>query len=74
MFVDFDANTMLAGMAIGSVGFVSFAYGKKQSRLPQMVIGVALMAFPYFVSNIPLMFGIAAGLCALLWLAVYMGL
>jgi len=44
---------------VGSIGFVSFAYGKKMRRLPQMLVGFALMAYPYFVSNVLLMAGIA---------------
>jgi hypothetical protein len=62
----FDGNAILASLLIGAIGFVSFAYGKKQQRLPQMLIGVALMAFPYFVSSLPLMFGIAAALLVVL--------
>jgi hypothetical protein len=69
-----DGNAILASMLIGSVGFVSFAYGKKQRRLPQMLIGLALMGFPYFVASVPLMLGIAAALLAALWLMVRLGL
>ena len=55
----FDANAFLLSMLIGGIGFVAFAYGKKLSRVPQMVAGVTLMAYPYFVSNVWLMLGIA---------------
>lgn len=72
--MDLNANALLASLFIGSVGFVSFAYGKKQRRLPQMLVGFALMAFPYFVSSVPLMFGIAAGLLIALWLMIRFGL
>lgn len=72
--MDLNANALLASLFIGSVGFVSFAYGKKQRRLPQMLVGFALMAFPYFVSSVPLMFGIAAGLLVALWLMIRFGL
>lgn len=72
--MDFDANMLLASIVPSSIGLVAFLYGKRQSRLPHMVIGVVLMFYPYFVSNILLMFGIASLLCAGLWLAVRMGL
>jgi hypothetical protein len=72
--LNLDGNSLLASLLIGSIGFVAFAYGKKQSRLPQMVIGVALMGFPYFVTSVALMLGIAAGLLVALAIAVKVGL
>lgn len=72
--MNLDGNALLASLLIGSVGFVSFAYGKKQSRLPQMVVGLGLMGFPYFVTSLPWMFGIAAGMLGALWLMVRFGL
>ena len=72
--MNLDANSLLASLLVSSVGFVAFAYGKKQSRLPQMVIGLGMMGFPYFVSSVPLMLGIGAGLLALLGVLVKIGL
>ncbi|HEU4406077.1 MAG TPA: hypothetical protein VFS43_12485 [Polyangiaceae bacterium] len=71
--MSFDANSLLASLLVGSAGFVSFVYGRKQGRLPQMLVGVALMAFPYFVSSVPLMLGVGAGLLGLLALVVWLG-
>jgi len=71
--VSFDPNVLLASFAVGGAGFVCFAYGKKQGRVPQMLAGVALLAYPYFVSNLWLMFGIAALVLGALWLAVRLG-
>ena len=62
--MDFDADTLIASLIIGGIGTVSFIYGKKQSRVPQMVVGVLLMAYPYFISNVFLMIGIAVALLA----------
>jgi hypothetical protein len=72
--MNLDGNSLLVSLLIGSVGFVSLAYGKKQRRLPQMLVGVALMVFPYFVGNIPWMLGIAAALLASLWGMLRLGL
>jgi len=72
--MNLDGNSLLASLLVSSVGFVSFAYGKKQRRLPQMVAGVGLMGFPYFVSSVPWMFGIAAVLIGALVAAVRLGL
>ncbi len=68
--MDLDANSFLASMLVGSIGFVAFAYGKRQSRVPHMLAGVILMAYPYFVPNVALMLGIAVVLLAALWGAV----
>jgi hypothetical protein len=72
--MDFDANALLASIVPSSIGLVAFMYGKRQGRLPHMAIGVVLMIFPYFVSNILLMFAIAGLLSLGLWLAVRLGL
>jgi hypothetical protein len=72
--LNLDANSLLASLLVGSIGFVAFAYGKKQNRLPQMIVGLGLMGFPYFVTSVPLMLGIAAGLLGLLFVLVMVGL
>jgi len=51
----------------GAVGFVFFAYGKKQLRPIPMGIGVSLMIYPYFVSNTVLLVIIGAVLTAVPW-------
>lgn len=71
--MDFDANAFLLSMLIGGVGFVAFVYGKKQSRLPQMLAGVTLMGFPYFVSNLWVMAGIAVAVVGTMVLAIRLG-
>ncbi len=71
--MDFDANALLASIMIGLVGFGLLVYGKKQARLPQMLAGLLLMIYPYFVSNLYLMGGIAIAVVAGLWGAVRLG-
>jgi hypothetical protein len=68
-----DANSLLASLLVSSIGFVCAAYGKRQQRWPQMLIGVLLMGFPYFVADPWLMFAIAAVLLAGLWALVRYG-
>lgn len=72
--MDIDANALLASFVPSSIGLVLLMYGKRQGRAPHMVVGLVLMIYPYFVSNILLMFGIAAVLVAGLSLAVRRGL
>jgi len=43
--------SLLWGLLFGSIGLGYFVYGKKQGRGVPLVSGIALMAFPYFVTN-----------------------
>jgi hypothetical protein len=69
-----DGTALLASLGIGLMGMALLGYGKKQGRVPQMVVGVVLMAYPFFVSNVLLMVAIAAVLLLGLALAVKRGL
>lgn len=73
MGMSFDANSLLLSLLIGCVGFVCFAYGKRQQRFPQMLAGVVLSIYPYFVSNLALMGAIAVAVLALMALAIRLG-
>ena len=44
-------NNLIAGLIFGSVGFIAFAYGKKQASTKYMILGGILLAYPYFISN-----------------------
>lgn len=43
--------TLLWGMLFGAIGVGFFIYGKRQARIMPLVCGIALMAFPWFVSG-----------------------
>ncbi len=73
MDLNLDGNSLLVSLLIGCIGFVCFAYGKKQQRFPQMVAGVILCAYPYFVPNLMLMAGIAVAVLVLLAVAIRLG-
>ena len=42
---------LLWGVVFSSVGLGYFIYGKRQGAPMPLVCGIALMVFPYFVSN-----------------------
>ena len=69
-----SAGSLFASLVVSAIGYALFSYGKKQSRLPQLAAGVALMVYPYFVAGWIAMLGIGAGLVLALWLAVRAGL
>ena len=57
--------TLLWGLLFGSIGLGFFLYGKKQRAVVPLVCGLALMGFPYFVSNVVLLVGIGVVLMAI---------
>jgi hypothetical protein len=71
--MQFDAVHFFVSLVVSSIGFVAFSYGKRQRRLPQMLVGATLVVFPYFVSSVALMLVIATTLLALLWGATRAG-
>lgn len=52
-------------MLFGSIGLGFFVYGRKQRAIVPLVCGVALMAFPYFVSGIAWLLIIGLALMAI---------
>ena len=71
--MDFESESLVASLIVSSIGFVAFMYGRRLERVPQIVVGLLLMAFPYFVPNVLLMAGIAAVLLILMWVAMRLG-
>lgn len=68
-----DAGSLLASLLISSVGVGLLMYGKKQQRFPQLAVGIVLVAYTFFVSDVLLMFAIAAVMIGLLALALKLG-
>ena len=64
---DFNAANMAAYLIFGAIGFIVFFYGRKQSSWKPIVIGILLMAYPYFVSGTLLLYLIGIGLTASLY-------
>jgi hypothetical protein len=58
-------SSLLWGLLFSSVGLGFFLYGKKQQAVVPLFCGLALMIFPYFVSNTILLVAIGAALIAL---------
>ena len=71
-----DSLTGLGGFSLAAigiavvfslVGFAAFRYGKKNDEPRRLFLGIALMAYGYFVSNAWVSFGIGAVLTILLF-------
>lgn len=59
--MNFSAANLIGGFVFGSIGFVAFFYGKRMNLWKPMFLGIALMAYPYFISDDKIM--IAIGIC-----------
>jgi predicted membrane protein len=53
-----DTSSLLWGLLFGSIGLGFLIYGRKQRAVVPLVCGLALMIFPYFVSNTILLIAI----------------
>jgi hypothetical protein len=71
---DFSAESLIASIVVSGIGFVFFSYGKKMKRMPQIVLGLVLMGYPYVVTNVIAMLAIAAVLIGGFWYALKQGI
>lgn len=55
---------LLGAVLFGIYGYVAFRRGKKTANNPLKWIGVALMLYPYAVSETWMLWGIGVALCA----------
>jgi hypothetical protein len=46
-----NTAVLLWGLLFGSIGLGFFIYGRRQKAIVPLLAGVALMIFPYFISN-----------------------
>ena len=57
-----NESWLLWGLLFGSIGLGFFMYGRKQKAPVPLICGLALMFFPYFVSNTLLLVAIGVAL------------
>jgi hypothetical protein len=68
-----DPGVLFLSLITSGLGFVLFMYGKKQERTPQLVAGLVLMIYPYFVSDLLMNVLAGVGIVAAMWLAIRQG-
>jgi hypothetical protein len=61
----FSSTNIFIGIVTGAFGLAYFIYGKKRTELLFLVSGIALMVYPYMVSNVILSILIGLALLAL---------
>ncbi len=64
---------IVVGIFIGLIGIALISYGRKDVRVPHMVVGGVLLVYPYFVGNWIIIIGIAAFLLGGLAFASHQG-
>ena len=71
--MSFDPATLFLSLITSGIGCVRCMYGKKQDRMPQLIGGIALMIYPYFVADLLLNVLAGVGIIGAVWLAVRQG-
>lgn len=59
--------SLLSGVLIGLVGMTLFIRGKKEAQPSLLVGGLAMCIYPYFVTNIALIWTIFAACIGAMW-------
>ena len=59
---------LFGGLFFGVIGIAAFLYGKRQASWKAMTIGIALGAYPYFVSNALAFYAIGVALVIALFI------
>ena len=55
-------GALFASLLFGAIGLGALVYARKMSAFKPAILGVALMAYPYFVSDTLLLWGVGIAL------------
>ena len=61
-------GALFASLLFGSIGVGAFINGKNTGSLRPLVLGIGLMVYPYFISQLALLYGVGVALTAALFL------
>ena len=64
---------LFVSLLISGLGLGLFGYGKKMARVPQLVAGLLLLVYPYFVPTLVPTVVIAGVVLAAMGLALWLG-
>jgi predicted cobalt transporter CbtA len=71
--VNLSLGWIVASLIVSSIGFILLNYGRKFARVPQVVVGVLMLVYPYFVPGVLPNVLVAVGLLAVLGVVVRLG-
>jgi uncharacterized membrane protein len=59
---------IFGALLFGLIGLLAFRHGRRSERRVTLWLGVALMLYPYAVSNTWMLYGVGLALCAGIYL------
>ncbi len=62
-----DPSTVFVIIVFSAVGLAAFRHGKSESNILCVLLGIALMVYPYFIEGVALNTLIGAALSAAAW-------
>lgn len=65
--MNLDPAWLVLSLITGAIGLALFVYGKRESRWPQVVIGLLFMVYPYFTPSVSSLFAVGVVLSGVLW-------
>ena len=69
----FDSTWLFVSLIPSGVGLGLFLYGKKQSRVPQLIAGLLLMVYPFFTDTLLSLVGVGLAIGAALYYMLQTG-
>jgi hypothetical protein len=60
-----DTTLLIWAMLFGAIGLGYLTYGRRQKAIVPLLVGVALIVFPYFTPNLYLLLAVGAALVAI---------
>jgi len=65
-----DPAYLIGAILFSIIGYAAYRYGKKGSIETPKWIGIALMLYPYVISDTWLLYALGAGLCVGLYISL----
>ncbi|GAB6070318.1 hypothetical protein JCM30760_14150 [Thiomicrorhabdus hydrogeniphila] len=59
-----DSSLMMWGLLFSSIGVGYFLYGKKTKKVVPLFIGIGLLVFPFFISNLYILVALGVAMVA----------
>ena len=66
--MDFNFDNILSQLLISCAGMGFFMYGKKSQRLFPLLAGILMCAYPYFINNVWILWGVTVALIVALYI------
>ena len=63
----FSLPRLIGGFLFSGIGFVAFVYGKRMEKWKTRLIGLALMLYPLFATDLWLLYGVGLALTIALY-------